>query len=437
MKLKRVVLPVVVVIAAGVVAAGVSFASEARRNAEVAGRESANRARARVEAARLLALVALPGGVVGSATEPAGDQGRLSQPTYDEATPNLVDARAWWTTAASPSAVLAYVTAHLPAGATKSAQSTGGGPPGTVQTASEAFALPPIRGVLAERVLGVTTATLPHGMTGIRTDGEAVWLTPRPAWERIPRAVGRVVVSARGAGANGRVGPASAPRTLRGARARRLVSFINAAEVVQPGARSCPVGFDDSVFLRFIGAAGRTLARATESPTGCAYVKLTIGGRTGPLLSDYPSMTDELIRLGAVPVCAASALSPSVSPPGRNGPVNARAISFSFQNRSEVMCGLAGFPHLTVVDAAGRRVPVALTDLGAAIVRHQGLAATSVLDPGQSAGFAATYTRCRGARVAVQAQVELPGVARRFQLAIGTPREPFAPCHGSVGVGNL
>jgi Protein of unknown function (DUF4232) len=291
--------------------------------------------------------------------------------------------------------------------------------------------------VLTERVLGVTTVTLVNGVVGIRTDGEAVWLSPRPAWERIPTGVRRVVFTARGADAHGRVGPVSAPRTLRGAPVRRLVSFINAAEIVQPGVRSCPAAFDESVSLRFIAAGGRMLARATENPTGCASVTLTIGGRTGPPLNDYPSVTDELIRLGAVPMCAPRALSSSVSTPGRNGPINARVISFSFQNRSAVMCRLAGFPRLAVFDATGRRVPITLTHLGAAIVAHQGLAATAVLDPRQSAGFGAIYTRCRGARVAVQAEVELPGIARRFRLAIGTAHEPFAPCHGRVGVGNI
>jgi Protein of unknown function (DUF4232) len=291
--------------------------------------------------------------------------------------------------------------------------------------------------VLAERVLGVTTATLAHGVTGIRRDGEAVWLTPRPAWEQIPDGVARVVFTARGADTDGRLGPTSTPRTLRGARAQRLVSLLNAAEVVQPGLRSCPLGFDESVFLRFTAATGQTLARATERPTGCSSVTLTIGDRTGPALNDYPSVTDELLRLGAVPVCAARTLSPSVSPPGRNGPANARIITFSFHNRSTVICRLAGFPRLTVSDATGRRVPLSLTRLGAASVHHEGLAATSILDPGQSAGFGATYTRCRGARAAVHAEVELPGVARRFRFTVGTSRQPFAPCRGAVGIGNI
>jgi len=245
-----------------------------------------------------------------------------------------------------------------------------------------------------------------------------------------------VVVTARGADAHGRLGPLSTPLTLSGAGARRLVRFLNHAEVVQPGFRSCPLGLDESVFLRFETVRGQTLARATENPTGCASVALTIGARIGPPLSDYPSVSDELVRLGAVPVCAPSALSPSVSAPGRDGPVDARIVSFAFRNRSTVMCRLAGFPRLTLIDATGRRVSLTVTHLGAAIVHHEGLTATSILDPGQSAGFGATYTRCRGARVAVRAQVALPG-SRWFRFSVGTSHEPVAPCRGAVGVGNL
>ncbi|HEY1711557.1 MAG TPA: DUF4232 domain-containing protein [Solirubrobacteraceae bacterium] len=433
--MKRIALIVALVLAGG--AAAVSAASGSGRDAPTSPSAADNHASATAEAARLLGLVALPAGVVNSATEPTGDQHGLSEPTYDEATPNLVDAHAWWTTTASPHAVLAYVAAHLPGGAKASGQSTSSGPPGTVPTESETFALPPVRGVLGERVLGVTTAALAHGVTGIRTDGEAVWLTPRPAWEQIPDGVRRVVFTARGADARGRLGPISTPRTLGGARARRLVSLLNAAEIVQPGVTACPLGFDEAVFLRFTTDTGRTHARATEHPTGCASVTLAIGGQAGPALSDYPSVSDELLRLGAIPVCAARTLSPSVSPPGRNGPANARIITFAFQNRSAVMCRLAGFPHLTVSDASGQRVPLSLTRLGAATVHHEGLATTSILDPGQSAGFGATYTRCRSARAVVHAEVVLPGVARRFRFTVGTSRQPFAPCRGAVGIGNV
>ena len=101
------------------------------------------------------------------------------------------------------------------------------------------------------------------------------------------------------------------------------------------------------------------------------------------------------------------------------------------------MCRLSGFPRLELIDSAGRRIPIVVNHDGAGVLRHEGIAANSVLDPEQSAGFGVTYTRCRGARVAVQAAVTLPGVARRFMLPIGSPTKPVAPCHSTVGVGTV
>lgn len=219
-------------------------------------------------------------------------------------------------------------------------------------------------GVLAERVIGVSVAILPDGINAVRTDGEAVWLTPRPSWERIPAGVSHVVFTASGQTDSNRLGPVSAPRTLTGSRAHRLVAFINRAEIVQPGLHSCPVALAETVTLRFLAADDRVVARAVEDPTGCASVTLTLARRTGPELSHYPSVTEELLRLGAVPTCAAGKLTPSASPPGRDGPANARVIDFGFQNISDVMCALSGFPRLALVDAAGRRLPTAVTDQG-------------------------------------------------------------------------
>jgi hypothetical protein len=438
----RVVVVIAVVVIVGAWGAGHAAGTGASVRVERAigsagGTATRNGARARAEAVRLLGLVELPAGTARSENAPAGSGRALSEPTYDEATPNLVDAHAWWTTSVPASAVLAYVARHLPPGAKRSTTGSSSGPPGTIDTVSETFALPPVAGVLTERVLGVSVAILRGGVSAVRTDGEAVWLTPRPSWERIPAGVSRVVFTASGQTDGNRLGPVSAPRVLTGSRAGRLVAFINRAEVVQPGASSCPAAFAEAVTLQFLTADGRSVARAIEDPTGCASVTLTVGRRTGPELSDDPSVTDELLRLGAVPTCAAGELTASVSLPGRNGPANARLIDFSFQNSSDVTCRLSGFPRLALFDAAGRKLPIALTDQGASIVRREGVGATSVLDPDQSAGFGATYTVCRDAPVAVRAQVMIPGVESRFTLTAGNRRHPFAPCHHAVGVGNL
>ncbi len=180
---------------------------------------------------------------------------------------------------------------------------------GDTLTHWEVFSLPPVHNVLRERMIEVAVARLPGGVSGVRVAGEAIWHTPRTSWGRIPAGVRRVAFTARGVDARRRLGRLSESGTLTGTRVRRLVSFFNAADVAQPGRPSCSDAvIESAVSLRFIGAGGRTLARAAESPTGCGSVGLTIGGRTGPALSDEPNVTDELVGLGAVPICAGGAL---------------------------------------------------------------------------------------------------------------------------------
>jgi hypothetical protein len=126
--------------------------------------------------------------------------------------------------------------------------------------------------VLSERVLAVTVVQLSANTTAVRTDGEALWLTVRPAWEMIPAGVRSVTFTASGATYSGTPGPPSKPVTLTGGRARRLVDFINGLELTQPGTSSCPESFDTSVHLRFADSTGAIVARAVEEPSGCAFV---------------------------------------------------------------------------------------------------------------------------------------------------------------------
>jgi hypothetical protein len=418
-------------------AAGCVIALLALASVAIAVSPASNRARGRTEAARLLRLIELPPGAVASASDPAGNH--LSQPGLDELTPNLLDAHAWWTVPGNSATILAYVAAHLPAGAKLS--STGGSSgPNTVPVVADTFALAPIRGVLSQRILAVTVVQLTSTTAAVRTDGETVWITPRPAWERIPAGVRSVSITASGPVNRGLQGPVSAPQVITGARARRLVTFINDLEVVQPGVIACPALMAGSVNLGFVGAGGNVLARAVEVPSGCALVGLTIGRRIGDDLNDYPSVSGELERLGAFPLCSASQLEPSASLPARSVVLppgaGTRELSFTFRNRSDAVCRLSGFPRLALFDARGRAVHVAVTDLGAALVRREGMGAAALLDPQQSAVFGVNWSLC-AAPHAVRARIALPGVARRFVLPVGSGQRPFAPCGGRLSVGNL
>jgi hypothetical protein len=275
-------------LAVGAVALALPIAAGGRSAAD-------NRSRAEAEAPRLLGLIRLPPNASRSATEPSGDNGVLATPTYNEATPNLIDAHAWWTVPGQAAGVLAYVAAHIPRGARRFMSGSGNAAPGY---AVDSWTLSPIAGVVSERVIAVTVVQLNRNTTGVRADGEAIWIVPRPAWEAIPAGVRKALIRAASEHVPaGRRLLDNGSYTLTGADARRLASVINRLALVQPGVFHCPAGFSAHVYLRFLSATGHTLARAVESPTGCASVTLTLGGRRGPPLLDYPSVTSELQRL--------------------------------------------------------------------------------------------------------------------------------------------
>jgi len=388
---------------------------------------ASNRAAARAQAALLLRMLRLPPGAAQSTGDPVG--ARLAQPGYDEATPNLVDAHRWWTFSGSAADVLAYVIAHLPADAKTYAGSVGSG-----ALVSDSFSLPAIPGVLGERVLAVTTVQLSTATIAVRTDGEAVWVVPRPSWEQIPPTASSVSFTASGPTASGREVATSVPRTFGGARARALIRFINHLGVVQPGVRACPAAFATSVDLQFTDPAGETVAQAVEMPSGCAFVSLEIGTRLGPNLDDSPGVTTELERLNVIPTCRSAQLYPHASAPLSSS--GEESITFGFINQSDAVCRLSGFARVVLLDATGHRLPVTAHDQGAALVRKLGWSAAMPLDPGQAASFVASWTRCGSAR-ASQAQITLPGVAGPFSLITGSASRPFNPCRGRLALGGL
>lgn len=383
---------------------------------------SSNRTVARTEAARLLSLIKVPAGAISVQNEPAGDAGMLAQPGWDSATPNLVDAWGWWTTSVKGADVLAYVKQHLPPGARLEGSETG-----STGMAGETFTFGPIPSVLSDEVVSVTVVPLTGGGTGIRADGEAIWLTARPAWEQIPSTVRSVTVSARGTTASGHFGRTSTSRTVTGDAARRIVSLINGFEVVQPGARSCPIGRGESVRLTFRAGNGRVFAEAVEHPTGCASVSLTVGGRVGPDLNDYPTVTSELIRTGAIPACTGQQLRVVANPVVRDR--SGDLLTLTITNRSGSVCRVSGFPRLRLIDGAGHRLRVT--------ERHLGSAVAVSLDPGEAASASSTSTRC-GAPGVRHVHVALPGVSGTgFSLSLASGGRPFAPCHGRISVSSL
>jgi hypothetical protein len=234
---------------------------------------------ARADAAALLGEVSLPAGATELSSEPAGDEGLLAHAgAGGPATPNVVEAHAWWTVPGSRAEVMAYIRGHAPSGSALVSSGSGGGR-GSMTFESVTFAWPAVAGVLSTRWLVLTAARLPHGSTGLRADTQVVWVTPRPESERIPTGARRLSVSATSA----LMGDHSLQRPFSVASAQRIeriVALLNSLPAAQPGTRACP---DDPgirlVLVFYQPDAASPSAVATIDPYGCGGVQLTIGGR--------------------------------------------------------------------------------------------------------------------------------------------------------------
>ena len=270
----------------------------------------------------------------------------------------------------------------------------------------------------------------------------------RPAWEHIPSGVSSVTFVAQGETSRGREEPPSTPRSLGGARAVRLAAFINGLQRLPPIFISCFLDYQDTerglgvldhentrARLTFYGSSGTPTAQATET-LGCgSSVQFRVAGRSGPLLSDAPtSVTEELERLGVIPVCSGWQLAPTASLP--SGPNAQRMIFFNFTNTSDTACRVSGFPRVSLFDTRGRPIAVKLLDEDAGGVRHLGLAGAVALAPRQAATAWVDFARCR-TRSATRAVLALPGVRRLFYLPVGSKRRPVDPCGGQLSVGNV
>jgi hypothetical protein len=238
-----------------------------------------NRRLARADTAQLLTRLGLPPGAARSGHEPKSGRQVLAQPGQTQATPNLVDRHAWWTAPGSPNALMSYINSHRPAGA--SLVSSGTGYLGRA-VVFETFGWPVTDRRLSSRWLVLEAVGLPGHRTGLRADAEDVWITPRPASERIPSRTTSLVVSVRRGGKliNG-------PFTfIRSMRIGAATALINSLSAFQPGASACPEDFGVDVRLVFrLAGASQPLAVADVDPQGCGGVGLRLRGRAEPPLA--------------------------------------------------------------------------------------------------------------------------------------------------------
>ena len=247
----------------------------------VAAAESAaaNRDAARADAAALLDALSLPAGATESSSEPASAEGLLAHAgAGGPDTPNVVEAHAWWTVPGSRADVMADVRGHEPSGSAL-ISSGSGGTRGSTSFESVTFAWPAVARVLSTRWLVLTVAQLPHGSTGLRADAQVVWVTPRPASERIPAGARRLGVSVTSS-LKGNRSPQRPFSVASAKRIERIVALLNSLPAAQPGVRSCPDDPGIRLALAFYAKdAASPSALATIDPYGCGGVQLTIGGR--------------------------------------------------------------------------------------------------------------------------------------------------------------
>ena len=253
--------------------------------------------RAQADAAAILASFAVPAGARWLAAAPGVEDGLLSQPAQEPATPDLVDNVSWWVVPGAPQPVLAWEKAHLSDRFSSSGTATGTGPGATFW--SDEFSLPAIPAVLDSREL-IVTAVSDGDRTAIRADAQVTWQPARPAGERVPAAVKAVTISMDiGTNQGGRKPPIPVTITDQ-ARVHALLALVNDLPPFPPGEYSCPADFGATLTLTFLAAPGTpALAVATADLAGCDGVSLTIGGRPQPALAGPGTGTGPLILKAA------------------------------------------------------------------------------------------------------------------------------------------
>ncbi|MGA2322165.1 MAG: hypothetical protein ABSG95_15765 [Solirubrobacteraceae bacterium] len=280
------------------VAACVGCGSQASSSQSVALSDAPS-ARSNAQAARsaatgLLDDLALPAGRRQVLSDPSRGA-LLARPATRPATPDLIDVHRFWVLPGDPAGVIRWMQAHAPAGARLNetvslAQAGVGGRGGRTLSSYVTFAFPAVAGRFSSEELVLDTAATGGAGTALRADAQVVWVTPRPASERIPAGVREIDIT--------RARRGQAPSLLIAVtnpeRVREVVSMIDGLATVPPtGAVACPdIPVNPPVItLRFRAtAAGLVLASASQAVDAtagppCQPMNLSIHGRPQPPLA--------------------------------------------------------------------------------------------------------------------------------------------------------
>jgi hypothetical protein len=251
--------------------------------AEVAAatKTDGNKAQARADAAKQLSELALPSGATEVSADPSASS-VLGTGASIPGTPAkyVVDDYRFWRVSGSPDKVASWIQAHAPANAPGS---YGG------STSSGIFAFGwsfTYTSTVTLRSLDVQVTKAKGGGSAVRADGVAVWVPERPAWDYIPSSVHVLTIWSTDNGHR------HGPTTIHHAReVERVVHFLNHAPVVPPIIERCGVGYSGTFRMIFRDRRlGATVARARVDESGCAFISVSVGGRTGPDLIGGPQL---------------------------------------------------------------------------------------------------------------------------------------------------
>jgi hypothetical protein len=246
----------------------------------------ANQQAAVTAAEQMLGELVLPAGATQVPTEPAGDGQQLARNNELSFFAAEVDRHEFWTTSASPSAVIASIDAHLPAGA----RSSGTGYAGNSVFVS--YTLPAV-GVPGPgpRILGVEAVELTGGGTGVRADATVRYSAPRLPDQRIPTRARLLEITRAGAAES-----LPSLKVTNRSKVRRIAGIIDSLPfaALRGVAIACPLILPAPIVTFTFRAApdGPVLATVSEpsdTPTDadpCFAATLRIRGHLEPALLD-------------------------------------------------------------------------------------------------------------------------------------------------------
>jgi hypothetical protein len=255
-------------------------------------------------AEQLLVELVLPAGATEVPAEPAGDADQLAHADELFFFAAEVERHEFWTTSASPNAVIASIAAHLPAGA----RPVGSGYSGTSVFAT--YVLPAAGApALGPRGLDVQAVALAGGGTGVRADAAVRYSAPRLPSQRVPRQSRVLSITVTG-GPQVTGSTSSSPPPLFVTNRRdveRIAAIIDGLPFVafRGVAISCPFipASPIDTFTFRAATAGPVLAKVTlpaDTPTEaspCFTATLRIRGRLEPGLLEGGTL---LRRAGAI-----------------------------------------------------------------------------------------------------------------------------------------